>query len=179
MRRGEFGPLYDANYGRVLCFLLARTHHQQEAEDLTSRAFLLAYDAFGKWRRRCAFQTWVIAIALNELRNSKRRRTMESLEALAEQESPVIPKATITHDTTERDMERRDLHNAILRALKCVPHKMRHVLTAHYVADRPIKAIARECRVPSGTVCSRLSYAREKFASAYRRVDPMNAGSKK
>lgn len=167
----SFEALYDANYRRVYCFLLSRTRHQQEAEDLTSRAFLLAYDAFGKWRRRCAFRTWVIAIALNELRGDKRRRPVESLDALGEREPATVPKSTITHDPTEREIERRDLRGIVRRALDSVPSSMRRVLVAHYVADRPLSAIARRCGVPCGTVGSRLFKAREKFAAAYQEVE--------
>jgi len=49
---------------------------------------------------------------------------------------------------------------AIQAGLRRLPLRQRQVLVLHYGADLPVEEVARQLRVPTGTVKSRLARAR-------------------
>jgi RNA polymerase sigma-70 factor, ECF subfamily len=146
-----FEAFYAAAYRRVLVQVFALLGDLQEAEDATQDAFakasfhcrrIVAYDQPEAWVRRVAF---------NQARNST-RRARRWLVALARHGPPApVPAAT---------PDRVDLH----RALRRIAPRHREVLVLHYVADLSVEEVARQLRLPLGTVKSRLSRARSALA---------------
>ena len=146
-----FEAFYAAAYRRVLVQVFALLGDLQEAEDATQDAFAKA--SF-HWRRIAAYdqpEAWVRRVAFNQARNST-RRARRWLVALARHGPPAsVPAAT---------PDRVDLH----RALRRIAPRHREVLVLHYVADLSVEEVARQLRLPLGTVKSRLSRARSALA---------------
>ena len=62
----EFSRLYDESFRFVYNYLYSRTFDAQLAEDLSSDAFMRAWDKFDSFDpTRAKFSTWVITIARN------------------------------------------------------------------------------------------------------------------
>lgn len=62
----EFSKLYDESFRLVYNYLYSRTFDAQLAEDLSSDAFMRAWDKFDSFDpSRAKFSTWVITIARN------------------------------------------------------------------------------------------------------------------
>jgi RNA polymerase sigma-70 factor, ECF subfamily len=146
-----FEAFYAAAYRRVLVQVFALLGDLQEAEDATQDAFAKA--SF-HWRRIAAYdqpEAWVRRVAFNQARNST-RRARRWLVALARHGPPApVPAAT---------PDRVDLQ----RALRRIAPRHREVLVLHYVADLSVEEVARQLRLPLGTVKSRLSRARSALA---------------
>jgi RNA polymerase sigma-70 factor (ECF subfamily) len=146
-----FEAFYAAAYRRVLVQVFALLGDLQEAEDATQDAFAKA--SF-HWRRIAAYdqpEAWVRRVAFNHARNST-RRARRWLVALARHGPPApVPAAT---------PDRVDLQ----RALRRIAPRHREVLVLHYVADLSVEEVARQLRLPLGTVKSRLSRARSALA---------------
>jgi RNA polymerase sigma-70 factor, ECF subfamily len=58
----------------------------------------------------------------------------------------------------------RDSYRDLISALQSIPATEREAIVRHYLADEPIDRIAREMKVPPGTVKSWLSRGRSRLA---------------
>jgi len=128
---------------------------------LTKRkhAALCAFQAASKFRGQSAVFTWLYGILLNV--NRKRSRNIFRLIFTdrvpeREAEAPVGPASSADAATT-----------AVLvsEALQQLSVKHREVIVLHYLENMPVDDIARQLQVGSGTVKSRLHYARKHLGS--------------
>ena len=95
-------------------------------------------------------KTWVTRILINECRNIQRRYRREiPTEPLPERAAP--PERVAPPDAD------RELHDAILR----LDEKHRVPIVLHYLEGYSVKEIARMLKLPTGTVKSRMTSARE------------------
>jgi RNA polymerase sigma-70 factor, ECF subfamily len=146
-----FDEFYAAAYRRVVGQVFALLGDLAEAEDVTQDAFakaslhwgrIAAYDQPEAWVRRVAFNQ-----ACNSTRGARRR-----LQALIRHGPPQAVPAV--------SADRLDLHHALRR----LPPRHREVLVLHYVAELSLDEVARQLRLPLGTVKSRLHRARAALA---------------
>jgi len=147
----SFEAFYAAAYHRVVGQVYALLGDLAEAEDATQDAFAKA--SF-HWKRIAAYdqpEAWVRRVAFNQAHNSI-RRTRRWLVALARLGPPAHVPAV--------SADRLDLH----RAMRRLAPRHREVLVLHYIAELPLDEVARQLRLPPGTVKSRLSRARNALA---------------
>jgi RNA polymerase sigma-70 factor (ECF subfamily) len=151
MASDDFEAFYLAHYGRLVSQLLAMLGDLAEAEDAVQEAFarasvrwrwLSAYDAPDAWVRRVAFN-----VARNSLRRARSR--MRAAERLPRPAAAPAPTAELLD---------------VLAAMRPLPLRQREALVLHYVAGLPVEEIARQLRVPAGTVKSRLARGRAALA---------------
>jgi RNA polymerase sigma-70 factor (ECF subfamily) len=133
-----FALIYDRHAGDLFNWARARTG--DHAADLTAEVFARA------WLRRKAFRDeaggsafpWLLGIAQNVLRDSLRRRMVES-RARARLGLPL----EIAHDPAYDSVERRlSLPEAALAAIRDLPDGERQLLELRVVQERPYSEIA-------------------------------------
>jgi RNA polymerase sigma factor (sigma-70 family) len=76
-RRAQFRAVYDANYHRVLGYVLRRTATRDDAEDVVAETFLTAWRRLEQMPPAFGARPWLYGIARNVLANhgrSERRR---------------------------------------------------------------------------------------------------------
>jgi RNA polymerase sigma-70 factor (sigma-E family) len=149
-----FEAFYAAAYQRVVGQVFALLGDLAEAEDVTQDAFA---KACFHWKRIAAYdqpEAWVRRVAFNQAHNSI-RRARRWLVALARL-GPPAPVPAVSPD-------RVDLH----RALRRLTPRHREVLVLRYVAELSVEEVARQLRLPPGTVKSRLSRARSALAAEF------------
>jgi RNA polymerase sigma-70 factor, ECF subfamily len=149
-----FEAFYAATYRRVVGQVFALLGDLEEAEDVTQDAFAKA--SF-HWRRIAAYdqpEAWVRRVAFNQAHNST-RRARRWLVALARLGPPAHVPAV--------SPDRVDLH----RALRRLAPRHREVLVLRYVVELSVEEVARQLRLPPGTVKSRLSRARSALAAEF------------
>ena len=62
----RFGFLYDLYIKKIYNFIYFKTHHKENAEDLTSRTFMKALQNIGSFNtEKGTFQSWIYQIARN------------------------------------------------------------------------------------------------------------------
>jgi RNA polymerase sigma-70 factor (ECF subfamily) len=147
----SFDALYAATYGRIVGQVFALIGDLHEAEDVTQDAFAKA--SF-HWKRIAAYdapEAWVRRVAFNQAYTSV-RRARRTLVALTRHGPPEHMPAVSS--------DRVDVH----RAMRRLRPRHREVLVLHYVAELPLDEVARELRLPLGTVKSRLNRARRALA---------------
>lgn len=88
-----FAPLVRRHEARVRALCLSLLNNPTEAEDAAQQAFLKAYRGLAGFRREAGFATWIYRIAYRQcldLLKSRRRRPVESLDALLEKGDAVF-----------------------------------------------------------------------------------------
>ncbi len=149
--QNSFEAFYASTYRRVIGQVFALLGDLHDAEDATQDAFAKA--SF-HWKRISAYdapEAWVRRVAFNQAYNTA-RRAKRGLVALARHGPPEHVPAVSS--------DRVDVH----RAMRRLRPRHREVLVLHYVAELPLDEVARELRLPLGTVKSRLNRARRALA---------------
>ena len=147
--RGEddFEDFYQASYPWLIGQLTVVTGSLEDAQDAVQEAFARASTRWARLRAYDAPEAWARRVATN-LATSGLRRARRQLAALAR----LGTAAAEPPGSTDR--------LAIEAGLRRLPLRHRQVLVLHYSADLPVDEVARQLRVPTGTVKSRLARAR-------------------
>ncbi len=152
-RLAECGPLAY----RVARGVLRNT---ADAEDVAQEALLRAYSKFERLRDRNRFRAWLVRIAfrlaLDRLRSGKRRELRDTLWSQPEGQPP---------GATAEDLAVSNEFQAHLEsALAELPEKLRLVLLLAAMEGHTIDEIASMLGISTGTVKSRIFYARRQLA---------------
>ena len=143
---GAFEHLYRLHVGRV--FALCRRMEPSEAEELTQRIFVRAWEKLSTFRGRSAFGSWLHRLALNEIFSERRRRVRRPEEALSV--VPIDPQPP-------RPGARIDLEAAV----SSLPRKARQVLVLHDIEGYKHAEIADLMGISTGTSKGQLHRARK------------------
>jgi RNA polymerase sigma-70 factor (ECF subfamily) len=156
-RLAECGPLAY----RVARAVLRNT---ADAEDVAQEALLRAYRRFNGLRDRNRFRAWLVRIAfriaIDRLRSGKRREQRDTLWSQPEHQP---------HAGTAEDLAASNEFQAHLEtALGELPEKLRLALLLAAMEGHTIDEIAGMLGISTGTVKSRIFYARRQLAEKLR-----------
>jgi RNA polymerase sigma-70 factor, ECF subfamily len=156
-RLAECGPLAY----RVARGVLRNT---ADAEDVAQEALLRAYRQFNRLRDRSRFRSWLVRIAfrlaLDRLRSGKRREVRDTLWSQPEHHSPAA--------NAEQLAASNEFQAHLDSALEELPGKLRLVLLLAAMEGHTIDEIAGMLGISTGTVKSRIFYARRQLAEKLR-----------
>src|SRR5882724_3617523 len=156
-RLAECGPLAY----RVARGVLRNT---ADAEDVAQEALLRAYRRFDRLRDRTRFCAWLVRIAfrmaLDRLRSGKRRELRDTAWSQPERQPP----AANAEDLAASNEFQAHLENALAE----LPEKLRLVLLLAAMEGHTIEEIAGMLGISTGTVKSRIFYARRRLAEKLR-----------
>jgi RNA polymerase sigma-70 factor (ECF subfamily) len=135
-----------------------------DAEDVAQEALLRAYRNFDRLRDRNRFRGWLVRIAfrlaIDRLRSRKRREERDTLWSQPEHRPPAA--------TAEDLAVSSEFHTHLDRAVAELPEKLRLVLLLAAVEGHTIEEIAVLVGISTGTVKSRIFYARKQLAEKLR-----------
>lgn len=148
-------------YGNdVLRTAYCYVHDIHIAEDLFQEVFIKVYRGFSKFQGESSVKTWIIRITINTckdyLKSAYHRKVVPTLEI---REDALISSAE--YDAVECADENQQIMQAILE----LPEKYREPVICVYYQDMTIEDTAYTLGIPTGTVKSRLSRARERLKS--------------
>ncbi len=168
-RRGDtaaYELLMRRYQSRVHGMVYNMTSHKQDAEDIVQTVFVKAYRALGSFGGRASFSTWLYRIAmntaLNHLQRRKRRQGEMSLDDLdegAERDRAYVE--LVARESPVRDVSLTELQMKLNAALQTLSEEHRSVVVMHDIQGLPHDEIAKALGVDTGTVRSRLFYARQ------------------
>jgi RNA polymerase sigma-70 factor, ECF subfamily len=154
----SFASFYTASYHRLLGQLFAVTGDLAEAENVLQEAYARA---FVRWSRVRAYdlpEAWVRRVALNLAGMAAKRLRRRAAALLRLGPPPVVP---------ELSPDLLDLNDA----LRALPLGQRQVIVLHHLVGLRVDEVARELRLSTGTVKSRLARGRRALA-AFLAADP-------
>lgn len=162
LRRGEPAALaeaYDALHERVRRFATRLVGDATEAEDLVQETFLSLPGAIRSFREDAALETFVLGIAINHARHhvraaSRRRAAHARSNANGDDPPPSTP---------EERARRRELAEALTRALDELPFDQRVAVVLLEVEERTAAEAAAITGAPEATMRTRVFHAKKKL----------------
>lgn len=169
VRRGDasaVGRLYERYHHQVRSFARRLVGDDASAEDLVHDVFVALPRAAASFRQQASLSVFLLSIAVNRSRTHvrgglRRRRTLERF-GLEPRPTSVGPDETL---------ERRELAQALTRALDTIPDEQRVAFVLCEVEERTSVEAAAILEVPEGTVRTRLFHARRKLREHFARED--------
>ena len=148
LSRARFHALYGEHSG-PLCAYLTRCLRgdRAEAEGVTQEAFLKAWERRADLREEAAFKSWLYSIALNVLRQRKRKLrplAVETVEAECGNPSPE------RHASDRQELERA------LSALDSLSEEQREAVLLVRMQNMKFREAAEVLGVPENTVKTRV-----------------------
>ena len=142
----------------VYRWLLRLVGNETVAEDLLSDVFLDVWRQAGRFQARSAVSTWLLAIARFKALSARRSRKDAELDETIE--------ATVadSNDNPEVVLQKKSRDQFVRTALTTLSLEHREIIDLVYYHDKSVDECAQILGVPSGTVKTRMFYARKKLA---------------
>lgn len=148
----SFDEFYRSTSRRMLRYGYAVTGDHVEAQDLVQEAYARAWRQWGGLAAHPAPEAW-LRLVVARLATDRWRRLQGWRVALS-RTGPPEPVPPPNEDAV-----------LLAGALRRLPAAQRQALALHYLFDMSVQDIARETRVPTGTVKSWLSRGRARLAT--------------
>lgn len=151
----EFEELIERYYENLYRFALSLAKNEAEACDLTQQTFFLWASKGHQLRDKSKVKSWLFTTLHREFLGSRRRRSRFPHHELTivEHELPKVTPAQF-----------RDVDSAtVMETLWEIDEMFRTPLVLFYLQDHSYQEIAEILQVPTGTVMSRLSRAKEQL----------------
>jgi RNA polymerase sigma-70 factor, ECF subfamily len=142
-----------------------------DAEEVAQEAVLKAFAALPRFRREAKFSTWLIQITINEARlklRKDRRHLYESIDdPKNDEDGDYFPKDFADwREIPSEELQRKQLREALKRALEGLPQKYREVLILRDIQHLSIQETAQVLGITEGSVKTRLLRARFQMRDA-------------
>jgi RNA polymerase sigma-70 factor (ECF subfamily) len=150
--------LFARYHVRVYRFVLRLLRDEAAAEDLISEVFLDVWRQAGRFEKRSAVSTWLLAIARFKALSALRRKPDEALDEEAAEaiEDPA--------DDPEVVLSKKNRSDVIRKCLGGLSAEHREVVDLVYYHDKSVEEVAQIVGIPENTVKTRMFYARKKLA---------------
>lgn len=150
---------------------MAILNNPADAEEVCQEAVLKAFAAISRFRGEAKFSTWLIQITINEARlklRKDRRHLYESMdEERTDDQGDCLPRDYADwREIPSEALQRKELREALKRALDSLPQKYREVLILRDVQHLSIQDTAQTLGITEGSVKTRLLRARLQMRDA-------------
>jgi len=152
---------------RIYATIYHMTANHEDANDLTQETFIKAFQALQSFKGDSSFFTWVYRIAVNKTinflkqRKNKTHMSLNDLDVNAEHDPDLI--ALISDKTPRRAINLSELQEKLNAAMQKLSEVHRLVVTLHDVQGLSHEEIGKIMDCNTGTVRSRLFYARQQL----------------
>lgn len=161
------------DYGSKIYGLALRTGlAPKDAEDGVQEVFLKVQRRISTFRGEAALSTWLYQVALNTLRDHRRKvvRQTRAMDMSVVSDQAADPGFENQGDAPEVEASRAERREMVREALDRLPAKFREVLVLRELQGLAYRDIARILEVKQGTVESRIFRARERLAKELKRM---------
>ena len=146
----------------------------EEAEDVVQDAMLRACVNIGKFRREARFSSWLITIAINSLKSSRRRVHPTQWIYLDDTEALYLQRSAYALRDPSPTPEQECVDRELLDQAQCEMRKLhrsyREALATRDINQESIRNSARDLGISIATFKTRLSRGRSQLSRALRRM---------
>lgn len=153
-----------SRHGQLRQFIRSRVRNEDDVEDLLQTTYLEALRNGHRFQGLSRPDVWLCGIALNVIRNYVKRECLRNQRCVSAQsmEQDLQDLEGASQDPGLINQHRQAL-NRVKGAFERLPDDMQQVISLVVDRNRDYQEAARELGVPTGTIRSRLSRAREKL----------------
>ncbi len=137
---------------------------KSETEDLVQEIFTKAFTSISSFKSEFSFSTWLYKIATNHCIDFIRKRKIStfSLDEDYELEEDTIQREIPDWSKTpDRELFEKQRNEIIHEAINSLPEHYRKVIIMRHFEDKSYEEIAKELKLPIGTVKVHIFRARE------------------
>ncbi len=162
-----FDTLVQKYQERLYGTIYHMTSNHEDANDLTQETFIKAYKALQSFKGDSSFFTWIYRIAVNKTinflkgRKNKIHLSLNDLDFNAEHDPDLV--TFVSEKTPRRDLNLSELQEKLNEAMQKLSEVHRLVVTLHDVQGLSHEEISKIMDCNTGTVRSRLFYARQQL----------------
>lgn len=156
--------LMDKYHDAIFNFIFRMVREREQVEDLTQEAFIKAFASLRSFNEEYAFSTWLYKIATNNSIDYIRKKKLQMFSI----DKPIESKDSdfsfeLPDDSFEPDKEMITGQRAAMLndAIDQLPEKYRMVIRLRHVEERSYEEIAKQLKLPIGTVKAHIFRARE------------------
>ena len=164
--QAAFEKLVNRYYQMVYSISYGVLNHSESARDTAQEVFFKVFREIRNFEGKSKLKTWLYRISVNAaIDEGRKKRPVQSLDQLADpgDERPVF--VPVDHGPGPRDLAHQsELREVLNRALEGLSPEHRAVLVLREFQDLSYEEIAVALQIETGTVMSRLFYARKKLA---------------
>src|SRR5213594_681170 len=152
---------------RVYATIYHMTANHEDANDLAQETFIKGYQALKSFKGDSSFYTWVYRIAVNKTinflkqRKNKTHMSLNDLDFNAEHDADLV--ALVSDKAPRREVNLIELQEKLKGAMQKLSEIHRLVVTLHDVQGLSHEEISQIIDCNTGTVRSRLFYARQQL----------------
>jgi RNA polymerase sigma factor (sigma-70 family) len=164
---GAYDDLIRRYQERIYATIYHMTSNHDDANDLAQESFIKAYQALKSFKGDSSFFTWIYRIAVNKTINFLKQRknrmhmSLNDLDFNAENDPDLV--ALVSDRTPRRDANLAELQEKLNEAMQKLSEDHRMVVTLHDVQGLSHEEIGQIMECNTGTVRSRLFYARQQL----------------
>lgn len=178
-----FTELYEAHLKGLLNFFFRLCWDRSLAEDFSQEVLLRIYKSGKNWEPNAKFTTYLYRVARNYwidhcrlLSTQKENVSLQQKVGGDDSTSSLIDRLPDDIRPPEHDLDRRELYEAIMRALEQLPEEQRMVFVLSEIEELKYQEISEIMEIPLGTVKSRMHTAIAKLQELLGDYKPINAG---
>ena len=149
--------LFARHHVRVYRFVLRLVRNEALAEDVISEVFLDVWRQAGKFEKRSAVSTWLMAIARFKALSALRRRVDQALD---EETAEAVEDHA---DDPEVVLQKKDKSEILRECLNTLSVEQREIIDLVYYHEMSVEDVAQIVGIPENTVKTRMFYARKKL----------------
>ncbi|MBN1687518.1 MAG: sigma-70 family RNA polymerase sigma factor [Candidatus Omnitrophica bacterium] len=172
--KDAFGKLVKQYYEMVYGLALGVCREREAARDIAQEAFFKAFRQLEHFEGRSKFKTWLYRIAMNTAIDFvRRKKPVVSMDQGKDEYDEIPLEAGIADENPNpRDLaSQSELRERIDRAIEKLSPEHRAILVLREWQQLSYEDIAETLEIESGTVMSRLFYARKKLGEILRHED--------
>jgi RNA polymerase sigma factor (sigma-70 family) len=150
----------DKYHDAIFNFIFRMVREREQVEDLTQEAFIKAFASLGSFNDEYAFSTWLYKIATNNSIDFIRKKKLQMFSI----DKPIESKdSDFTFELPDDSYEPVAGQKVAMlnEAIDRLPEKYRMVIRLRHVEERSYEEIARQLKLPIGTVKAHIFRARE------------------
>lgn len=174
VQRGDtaaFRQLYDLYHRRAFAVAIGVVKNKQDALDVVQEAFIKVHKHLHNFQGTSSFYTWLYRIVMNlsidHVRRAKKGRDVDYDDRIRREAEELAGDGalspTLLDSNPRKTVLRRELAEAIQKALDELPAYHKAVILLREVEGMSYEEMARVLEVPKGTIMSRLFHARRKM----------------
>ncbi|RMD83914.1 MAG: sigma-70 family RNA polymerase sigma factor [Candidatus Dadabacteria bacterium] len=167
--RKAFRILVERYQRRLLGFIFTMAGSWEDAEDIAQESFVRAYFSLKNFRKDSSFYTWLCRIAYNMTIDLKRKSLKKQKFFSIDENDDRGLKEVAASDNPAADLYRKEAGMAIERAMDRLSEEHRSVIFLREIEGMSYKEIAKVTGTSSGTVMSRIHYAKKALQSMLKK----------
>jgi RNA polymerase sigma-70 factor (ECF subfamily) len=148
------------HFGALRTLSLRLTQNRTEADDLVQDAYLHAFRASDRFTPGTNLKAWLRTILANLAKNRRRDRVRSRVRANEEEVAWAARSRVSEEASPEQRLLSEVLAPSLRTALESMPKTLRDAVWLRDVEEMSYADMARQLRVPIGTVMSRISRGR-------------------